>query len=279
MLDHQPRACRQDCLRIRGIGHRFADGIEDRQASVEINGLGGLGDGVDHADDIAVGITNRAIAKSEERLLRAFAAFDLQSKVFDVGGLAGVRGLSNRADLVPGFLPDVAERASQRVRLVAENRYEGVVIECDELRAPDDRLREMRGETERDSGLEYIGPVFQRAEGRIRPVVTADLPGHLAVVLQPVCHGVRVFPGHLSENKDLRTGCLVSAHQTLFALRIILTYIMAAKNSGGEKSVFSPPVLSSDRERLLRPRRSGNQCRSAPCCSGSWSMSARPPGQ
>ncbi len=206
LLDHQPGARRQDCLRIGGIGHRFADGIEDGQALVEINGLGGLGDRVEHADDIAQRVTNRAVTESEERLLRTVAAFDLQGKVFDVGGLAGIGRLGYRADLMPGFFPDVAERTSQRMRLVAENRHEGVVIESDQLRAPDDRLREMRRETERDSGLEYIGPVFQRAEGRIRPVVTADLPGHLAVVLQPVCHGVRIFPGICLRTKTCAQG-------------------------------------------------------------------------
>ncbi|MNW08037.1 hypothetical protein D3C71_2047490 [compost metagenome] len=82
------------------------------------------------------------------------------------------------ADVGPGFLPHGAEGDAQGRGLLPEYLRESVVVQGEQVRAPEHGLREARGQAQGQAGFQRVGPVLQRAQCGGGPIVVADALGH-----------------------------------------------------------------------------------------------------
>ncbi|MNE23814.1 hypothetical protein D3C80_1170850 [compost metagenome] len=178
MLDHHARGGVQDLVRGGGVGYGTAECVEKVEAPVGEHAGGGFGDRVEHAQHLAIEAANRAVAEGEIGPLRAAVAVDHQREVFDVHRFARQGTVSHAANVGPGFLPHVAEGDAKGQGLAPENLGEGIVVEGEQVRAPEYGLRKARGQAQGHGGLQRIGPMFQWAQGGVGPVVVADAFGH-----------------------------------------------------------------------------------------------------
>ena len=138
MLGQQARGGGHDAFGVSGIGHGAAHGIQHRQAAVEEHGGGGFGDGIQHPDNLALGIADRAVAKGEIGLFEASAALDQQGEILDIGGMPFKRRIGDGAHVGPDFTPHLAEWTTQCRRFVAQDRNECVVVQRGQVRPPND---------------------------------------------------------------------------------------------------------------------------------------------
>jgi hypothetical protein len=175
---------RQDGLGVRGLRQGFAETVQESQPTAGGHGGRGLGDSVEHADDHAALVADRAVAEGEIGLVRLGAAAHDKREVFDIGRLAGKGRLGDGIQLIPDLGPDHVETLPKSAGLATEDGDEGVVIEGGQTWPPDDRLREMRSEHQGDAGLEHVGPALDRPKRRRRPVMDADGGSHLAIAAQ-----------------------------------------------------------------------------------------------
>ena len=178
MLDQHAGGDGHDLVRVGCLGHGSPEGIEKVQALVGEHAGGGFGDRVEHTQYLAIMAANRAVAEGEIGPLQAAVAVDHQREVFDVHRFAGQRAGRHAADFIPGFVPHVAEGDAQGQGLATENRGEGIVVQGDQVRAPQHGLRKARGQAQRHRRFQGVGPMFQRAQGSAGPFVVADAFGH-----------------------------------------------------------------------------------------------------
>ena len=121
----------QDLLRICGVGHRMANAVQYSQTLRHIHRGSGFGHRIQHADDRAMRVADRAVAKGEIRPLRLLAALNHQREVFDIRRFTGKCSVGDCADFTPGFFPDLIERSAQRLRLTPKNGHKSIVVEGD----------------------------------------------------------------------------------------------------------------------------------------------------
>ncbi|MNH07968.1 hypothetical protein D3C79_673710 [compost metagenome] len=140
VLDQPARGDAEDMVRIGGIGHRATEIVEKFKALVGDNAGGGFGDRVEHADDAAVLIADRAVAEGEVGQFGAVVAVDDQREVLDIDRFARQCAVGHAADVGPGFLPHFAEGAAKGQGLVAEDLRERIVVQRDKIGSPEDRL-------------------------------------------------------------------------------------------------------------------------------------------
>ncbi|MNV60689.1 hypothetical protein D3C71_1531630 [compost metagenome] len=140
MLDQHAGGDGHDLVRVGCLGHGSPEGIEKVQALVGDNAGGGFGDRVEHADDAAVLIADRAVAEGEVGQFGAVVAVDDQREVLDIDRFARQCAVGHAADVGPGFLPHFAEGAAKGQGLVAEDLRERIVVQRDKIGSPEDRL-------------------------------------------------------------------------------------------------------------------------------------------
>src|SRR5690606_7411926 len=149
---------------------------------------------VHHAAHGAVLVADWAVAEGKISPFGIAVTVDDEGKILDEGGLARKRAFGDWSDLMPGFAPDVPERAAERRWLVAENGPETVIVEGDELRPPDDGLGELGVERHAERGLERGRPLLEGPQRSRCPVMRTDGIRHLAAAIEKVgCPAHKLF--------------------------------------------------------------------------------------
>nr|WP_106757496.1 hypothetical protein [Massilia glaciei] len=131
----------------------------------------------------AAGVLDRAVAVGPPHV-RARAVPGHRHQLVDVPGRAPPLHdrLDLRADDGPDLAPACAPALSQRVRvsLGAHGGAVGVVVELDQVLAPPDEHRMVRGQHQTQGRFEHLGPLRGIAERPGAPVVGARQGAHLA---------------------------------------------------------------------------------------------------
>src|SRR6202789_304106 len=117
--------------------------------------------------DSTVFAPRRRVSELEMRLFDLATSIKAEREILDRNRLAGKHTGEERFKHFACFAPHLHTRPSQRVGvLMAQNRFEGVVVEPCPLRPPADEHRLFRSEEEIHQGLESLRPVLRRAERR-----------------------------------------------------------------------------------------------------------------
>nr|WP_245294097.1 hypothetical protein [Methylobrevis pamukkalensis] len=146
--------------------------------------LRGLDHRVDHPDDGAVLVPDRAEAEGEAGLLRIAVAIDRHFVILDEGRFPCISPVDQRLHIGPDLGPDVLPEPTDGRRLVAENRLVGVVVEGDVIRAPEERDRKMRSQHHAERRFQRLRPLLGQSEGRAGPVERGNLVGGFASACQ-----------------------------------------------------------------------------------------------
>ena len=99
---------------------------------------------VQHTEHGAVLVTDGCVAEGEVGRFRMAMACGLQREVFVVAGYARQRILRDRLQRLPGLAPCHPKGLAQGLFLGTEYRQEFVIVDRDQIRAPEQALRKLR---------------------------------------------------------------------------------------------------------------------------------------
>ena len=154
-------------------GQRLAERGERLQPPRPEHARARLVHGGEHARDLAVVAADRAERVGEVGLLEEAHALEQQRLVLLPGGLGRLDdAVQHRPDLVPDLRPDVAQRHAHRRRVLgAQHRDVGVVVDRDEVGAPEDADRVAGLEADRGRGLQRARPALDGSQRCGTPIV------------------------------------------------------------------------------------------------------------
>ena len=140
--------------------------LAGRQLARGLHARGGLAHDAQHAAHAAVGLAHGRVGDVEEHLLHVAVAVDLEGPVLGRDRLAQrEHALEQRVQVVPEFRPVFLRRPPHRPRVLdADRRRVGVVVEGDELRAPEQHDLGLRGQHQVDGGAQRRRPLRGRAQ-------------------------------------------------------------------------------------------------------------------
>ena len=172
-------AGRFDAARFGGAARQFA---QQRQLALADHALGIVGIGAEDSAGRAVRVRNRTVGEGVIGFFRKAVALHDQELGFDVGAFPFFhRPGEQRRDVLPDFVPHHPGRAAERPwMLAADDRLVGIVVEIDQLIAPADPDRLLRGEHDANGRLQALRPTIGRADRRAGPVKIPDQPGEFA---------------------------------------------------------------------------------------------------
>ena len=165
--------------RLRRLRRQFAQQFELAFAD---DAVGVVGVGAEDAGGKAGIVADRAVGEGVVGFFRiAVALHDQELRLHVSADRTLPRLRQHGADVAPDLAPHLPRRFAERPRmLAADDRLIGIVIEIDELFAPADPDRLLRGEHDTDGGLERARPALGRAERGRGPVERAQQAGQLA---------------------------------------------------------------------------------------------------
>ena len=170
--------------RIGGVAELVLKTEPERLSSFGQNLRSDLDNGVQHAHDGAGLVENRAEAEVEVGLLGLAVTQKPEGLAFEAACFSGEGTMQARCDRLARFGPDLMKWLAQRIKLVAEQRAIGVVVQGQKLRSPCDHHREWACEHSGENAAQRRRPRRHGAELRLRPVVGADKRAHLPAVRQ-----------------------------------------------------------------------------------------------
>ncbi len=143
-----------------------------------------LGGRTENAARIAVIVRQRAEGEGEVGLLEVVAAHERHEEVGLTRRPSGGQSLgeSARQHGLPDLAPDLPDGAPQRFRMsrASAQRYEGVVVDIDELRTQAHGAGGAGGEDEVQGMAPAERPTLHRTDRCFRPVESLEALGHLA---------------------------------------------------------------------------------------------------
>ncbi len=139
------------------------------------------------AADFARLVPDRRQRKGEERFLQITVAGQKHPLVFEERRMALTRLTKRFADRRPGARPRDAVILPERAGMsLAAHGAIPVVVDLDVVVAPDHVDRKIRGETKADGCPEALGPLIDRPQRCVAPVLCPDKLGHFATARQEV---------------------------------------------------------------------------------------------
>jgi hypothetical protein len=153
----------------RDIGRRALAPLRQHAA-------GGIQEGHEDAADAPVGDEDRAVREGQVALFGAAIALQHQQPVVAAGRhAAGKHRFQHRTDDGPDFRPDRDHRLAQRPGMLVTEQATGcVVVEVDQLLAPQDRHLELGMQADPGGSLQLGRPAADRAQQRAVPVPGAQ---------------------------------------------------------------------------------------------------------
>ena len=158
---------------------------------------GGFFDDAQHASHLSRIAADRRGGNVEEHGFQVTVAVQLERPVLRGHALAVFQDTpQQRAQVVPDLGPGVGGGRAEGSRvLLADRRRIGVVVESEQLGAPEDQHLGRRGQHQVDRRAQAGRPVFGRPERMIPPVDGTHQSRRLAVVHWPAQRG-RIFQQH-----------------------------------------------------------------------------------
>ena len=191
---HVVRVLAQD---VRGalIGCRLALGTfapggqiaQRAKAAFTDDLLGRLDDRTEDSAHVSVFPVDWAVRKREIRLLE-IASIDVKEQISRSRGLAPLHDLREHGtDRVPDFGPDRGAGRAEGPWMLggSKDRSIFVVVEDDEIPSPPQHDGKCATQAGADRRQQRLGPLFECAERRLRPVEGSDALAHLATGREP----------------------------------------------------------------------------------------------